>query len=69
MLGDILLINDMHKAAAAGICDFVKKDRGIEVFDHWVVFNMPANTIGISEGGDSPGRVGLNSRGSNDYVK
>lgn len=27
MLGDILLINDMHKAAAAAIYEFVKKDK------------------------------------------
>ncbi len=27
MLGDILLINDMHKAAAAAICDHVIKDK------------------------------------------
>jgi Raf kinase inhibitor-like YbhB/YbcL family protein len=50
------------------IPDFVKEDRGIEVFDHWVVFNMPADTKGIGEGQAEPGIVGLNSRGTNEYI-
>lgn len=38
------------------------------VFDHWVVFNMPADTKGIPEGGPVPGVVGMNGAGSNAYT-
>ncbi|MDP3880740.1 MAG: YbhB/YbcL family Raf kinase inhibitor-like protein [bacterium] len=50
------------------IPDFVKKERGIEVFDHWIVFNMPAETQGIKEGQIAPGVTGLSSRGTKEYV-
>ena len=36
-------------------------------WDHWVVYNMPAGTLGISEGAKEPGLVGLNSRGELKY--
>jgi hypothetical protein len=50
------------------IPDFVKKEKGIEVFDHWIVFNMPADTKGIKDGQSAPGFVGINSRGTNEYI-
>lgn len=38
------------------------------VFDHWVVFNMPADTTGISEGGPMPGIAGANGAGALAYT-
>jgi Raf kinase inhibitor-like YbhB/YbcL family protein len=45
----------------------VKKARGIEVFDHWVVYNIPGETTMIPEGKDV-GSFGLNSRGTTKYA-
>jgi Raf kinase inhibitor-like YbhB/YbcL family protein len=45
----------------------VKKTRGIEVFDHWVVYNIPESTTMIPEGKDV-GSFGLNSRGTTKYA-
>jgi len=50
------------------IPESVKKSRGIETFDHWVVFNMPADTRGISEAGGAPGVEGMHSAGGNGYI-
>lgn len=38
----------------------IKKQRGIEKFDHWVVYNLPPDTIRIPEGS------GLGTEGNND---
>lgn len=38
------------------------------VFDHWVVFNIPADVKGIAEGGPVPGIVGSNGTGANAYT-
>ncbi|MBX4204582.1 MAG: YbhB/YbcL family Raf kinase inhibitor-like protein [Candidatus Doudnabacteria bacterium] len=38
------------------------------MFDHWVIWNMPANTKGIDENSKPPGIVGQNSRGTLEYV-
>lgn len=38
------------------------------VFDHWVVFNIPADTKEIPEGGSVPGVVGANGRGDLAYT-
>ena len=40
----------------------------IKIFDHWVVFNMPSDTVGISEAGTVPGIEGTHSSGSNGYI-
>ncbi|MBI2013715.1 MAG: YbhB/YbcL family Raf kinase inhibitor-like protein [Candidatus Colwellbacteria bacterium] len=57
------------------IPDFVKKSRGIEIFVHWVIFNMPAvqagmppRTIQIEEGIAPAGVQGANSAGENKYT-
>lgn len=50
------------------IPDFVKKERGIEVFDHWIVFNLSPDLQGIKEGQTAPAITGLNSRGTNEYI-
>lgn len=44
----------------------VKDAQGIEKFDHWVVYNLEADTTSISEGTDV-GSTGLNSVGKNAY--
>lgn len=41
----------------------VKESRGIEVFDHWVVFNMPADTAMIEERQAPAGIEAMNSAG------
>ena len=38
------------------------------VFDHWVVFNMPADTKMIPEGGPVPGIAGANGAKTNAYT-
>ncbi len=45
----------------------LKKKRGIECFDHWVVYNIPKDTTEIEEG-ESVGKEGLNSGGTRGYV-
>ena len=45
------------------IPESVKMNRGITVFDHWVVFNIPADTIEIPENSIPPGVEGMNSGG------
>jgi Raf kinase inhibitor-like YbhB/YbcL family protein len=49
------------------IPDSVKQSRGIEVFDHWVLYNIPGETRTIGEG-VSIGSQGLNSRGTEGYI-
>jgi Raf kinase inhibitor-like YbhB/YbcL family protein len=49
------------------IPDSVKTARGIEVFDHWVLYNIPGTTKGLAEG-EVVGNSGLNSRGTEGYV-
>ena len=45
----------------------VQESRGIEAFDHWVLFNIPPETREISEGGTA-GTAGLNSAGNSGYT-
>ncbi len=45
----------------------VKKNFNIEVWDHWVVFNLPASTTEIKEGEKLQGVLGRNTRGNNSY--
>ncbi|MEZ4104176.1 MAG: YbhB/YbcL family Raf kinase inhibitor-like protein [Candidatus Paceibacterota bacterium] len=49
------------------IPDSVKESRGIEKFDHWVIYNMPPDTTVIKEG-EKVGNEGLSSRGETGYV-
>ena len=49
------------------IPEVFKKARGIEAFDHWVVYNIPADTKEISEGA-TVGVEGLNSAGKTGYI-
>lgn len=48
------------------IPDFVKEERGVDKIDHWTLYNIPADTTVIPEGG-SVGTVGLNSRSEETY--
>jgi len=45
----------------------VKESRGIEVFDHWVMYGIPADTTIINEG-ESVGVSGLNGAGNEGYT-
>lgn len=45
----------------------VKESRGIEVFDHWVVFNIPPETTVLAQGQKPPGVEGRNSAGNGGY--
>ena len=49
------------------IPESVKKNMGIEKFDHWVLYNIPADTTVIKEA-SSVGFEGLTSRGSQGFV-
>lgn len=37
-------------------------------WDHWLVWNMPATTVGIAEGEGAPGIVGRNTSGTHEYA-
>ena len=50
------------------IPQFVKEKFGIEVWNHWVVFNIPTNVTRISEGCNPPGILGKNTRNENVYT-
>ena len=45
----------------------VKESMGIEKFNHWTVYNLPADTSAIAEG-DEIGTTGLNSREGSVYT-
>ena len=45
----------------------IKQSRGIEKFDHWVLYNLPADTTEIPAG-TAAGSAGLNSRGEGAYT-
>lgn len=49
------------------IPESVKKSRGIQVFDHWVLFNIPSDTKEIQEG-KSVGTLALNGAGKTGYT-
>ncbi len=49
------------------IPDFVKEKFRIEIWDHWIVWNIPANTIEIAEGTNPKGILGKNTRGVTAY--
>ncbi len=45
----------------------IVKARGIEVFDHWILYDIPPNTIEIPEGG-RVGKAGVTSAGTALYT-
>ncbi len=49
------------------IPEIAKKNFNIEVWDHWVVFNMPPTLRTMEEGENPPGIFGKNTRGNNAY--
>jgi Raf kinase inhibitor-like YbhB/YbcL family protein len=49
------------------IPDFVKKERGIEKFNHWALYNIPAETRVLKEG-EIIGMSGVNGRGEAKYT-
>lgn len=44
-----------------------KDERGIDSFDHWVMYGIDPKTSGIGEG-EVPGKLGLNGRGEEGYT-
>jgi len=46
----------------------VKVSRGIEKFDHWIIFNIPPTTTKIDKGTAPTGVQGANSSGNNSYT-
>src|SRR3989344_5363935 len=50
------------------IPDFVKKKFNIEVWDHWVVFNIPPNTKKIEEDKNPEGVLGTNTNKKSAYT-
>lgn len=49
------------------IPEAVKENMGIEVYDHWVAYNIPPSTTEI-EPGDAVGTQGVNSGGGTGYT-
>lgn len=49
------------------ISEVFKEERGIDAFDHWVVYNIPPSTREIVEG-QNIGTEGLNSAGTAEYT-
>lgn len=49
------------------IPEVAKKNFNVEVWDHWVIFNIPASTTEIKEGKMPRGVLGRNTRGNNSY--
>jgi Raf kinase inhibitor-like YbhB/YbcL family protein len=49
------------------IPEMFKKSRGINAFDHWMLFNIPADTTEIPEGA-TVGTAGLNDAGKAGYA-
>ncbi|MBI2668241.1 YbhB/YbcL family Raf kinase inhibitor-like protein [Candidatus Woesearchaeota archaeon] len=49
------------------IPEIAKKNFGVQVWDHWIVFNMPPDTKEISEGIAPLGMLGKNTRGNFTY--
>ena len=50
------------------IPESVKQSRGIEVFDHWVAFNIPPQTKAINEGEEPDAVLGNNGAGRKGYT-
>lgn len=50
------------------IPDVVKTSRGIDKFDHWVIFNLPATLEELPENFSGEGVVGANSAGDAAYT-
>lgn len=50
------------------IPESVKQSRGIQMFDHWVAWNIPPQTTIIEEGKDAPGTLGNNGAGKKGYT-
>jgi Raf kinase inhibitor-like YbhB/YbcL family protein len=49
------------------IPDFVKKKFSVDMWDHWIVFNIPPSTQEILEGKNPQGVLGKNTAGKNAY--
>lgn len=45
------------------IPEAVKVNMGLDIFDHWVVFNIPPETRSIEAGSRPAGTIGMNSAG------
>jgi Raf kinase inhibitor-like YbhB/YbcL family protein len=58
----LVLIMDDHDIPA-----FVKEKFNIQVWDHWIVFNIPPVITRISEGENPVGILGKNTGGKNAY--
>ena len=50
------------------IPEVVKTSHGIEKFDHWVLFNLPTNTIALAPNYSGEGVLGVNSNGEAKYT-
>jgi Raf kinase inhibitor-like YbhB/YbcL family protein len=46
----------------------VKDALGVELIDHWVIFNIPPETLQIPEAAAPPGLEGKNTRGNSAYM-
>jgi len=57
----VLIMDDPDIPEAA------KQSYGIEVWDHWTVFNIPPTTQEVSEGTNPAGVLGKNTRGNTTY--
>ena len=49
------------------ISESAKTLRGIEAFDHWVIYNIPPDTVELKENSTPPGVEGIHGAGSLGY--
>lgn len=50
------------------IPEAIKKERGIAVYDHWVLFNLPVSTTVIGENSNPLARMGVSSNNAQAYI-
>ncbi|KKR70623.1 MAG: YbhB and YbcL [Candidatus Nomurabacteria bacterium GW2011_GWB1_40_7] len=62
-----LIFSDISKEAKSLVLLMDDPDAPMGIWDHWIVFNMPPDTKGISENSIPNGVVGKNTRGDNKY--
>lgn len=64
----VLAFNNIPQEAKSLVLLMDDPDAPSGTWDHWVIFNMPADTKGIDENSEPNGVIGKNTRGDNKYA-